>query len=118
MLLKAPTLNLPGSHNAVIDRVFYWLLKRDNYCMHEFEDDPIYEYAKSVMFQIMTVLYINGRTEAHVGAIMRLLGVDEEHARLHDDERIELDENFVKMAVALNMNELTSVQIPQGTTIH
>jgi hypothetical protein len=23
--------------------------------MHEFEDDPIYEYAKSVMFQIMTV---------------------------------------------------------------
>ena len=86
--------------------------------MLEFEDDPIYEYAKSVMFQLMTVLYINGRTEAHVGAIMRLLGVDEEHARLHDDERIELDENFVKMAVALNMNELTPVQIPQGTTIH
>ena len=86
--------------------------------MHQFEDDPIYEYAKSVMFQLMTVLYINGRTEAHVGAIMRLLGVDEEHARLHDDERIELDENFVKMAVALNMNELTPVQIPQGTTIH
>jgi hypothetical protein len=69
------------------------------------------------MFQIMTVLYINGRTEAHVGAIMRLLGVDEEHARLHDDERIELDENFVKMVTALNINEL-SVQIPQGTTIH
>ena len=86
--------------------------------MHEFDDDPIYQYAKSVMFQLMTVLYINGRTEAHVGAIMRLLGVDEEHARLHDDERIELDENFVKMAVALNMNERTPVQIPQGTTIH
>ena len=86
--------------------------------MHDSDDDLIYQYAKSVMFQLMTVLYINGRTEAHVGAIMRLLGVDEEHARLHDDERIELDENFVKMAVALNMNELTSVQIPQGTTIH
>jgi hypothetical protein len=53
-----------------------------------------------------------------VGAIMRLLGVDEEHARLHDDERIELDENFVKMVTALNINELASVQIPQGTTIH
>ena len=85
--------------------------------MHEFENDPIYEYAKSVMFQIMTVLYINVCTEAHVGAIMRLLGVDEEHARLHDDERIELDENFVKLATELNINEL-SVQIPQGTTIH
>jgi len=118
MLLKAPTPDTPGSYNAVIDRVFYWLLKRDNYYMHQFEDDPIYEYAKSVMFQIMTVLYINGRTEAHVGAIMRLLGVDEEHARLHDDERIELDENFARMAAELNMNELATVQIPQGTTIH
>jgi hypothetical protein len=43
--------------------------------MHEFEDDPVYNYAKNVMFQIMTVLYMNGRTEAHVGAIMR----SEEH---------------------------------------
>jgi hypothetical protein len=86
--------------------------------MHDFEDDPIYEYAKTVMFQIMTVLYMNGRKEAHVGAIMRLLGVDEDHARLHDDERIELDENFARMAAELNMHELVSAQIPQGTTIH
>jgi hypothetical protein len=53
-----------------------------------------------------------------VGAIMRLLGVDEDHARLHDDERIELDENFARMATELNMHELVSAQIPQGTTIH
>lgn len=86
--------------------------------MHEFENDPIYNYAKNVMFQIMTVLYMNGRTEAHVGAIMRLLGVDEDHARLHDDERIELDENFARLATALNMNELVSAQVPQGTIIH
>ena len=118
MQLRAPTLNQPSSNNAVIDRVFYWLLNRDNYCMHEFEDDPIYEYAKTVMFQIMAVLYMNGRTEAHVGAIMRLLGVDEDHARLHDDERIELDENFARLAAELNMSEFVSAQIPQGTTIH
>jgi len=118
MQLKAPTPDPAGSHNAVIDRVFYWPDNRDNYCMHDFEDDPIYEYAKTVMFQIMTVLYMNGRTEAHVGAIMRLLGVDEAHARLHDDERIELDENFARMAAELNMHELVSVQIPQGTIIH
>ena len=86
--------------------------------MQEFDDDPIYQYAKSVMFQIMTVLYMNGRKEAHVGAIMRLLGVDEEHARLHDEERIELDENFARLAAELNMTEFVSSQIPQGTTIH
>ena len=86
--------------------------------MHDFEDDPVYNYAKSVMFQIMTVLYMNGRKEAHVGAIMRLLGVDEDHAQLHDDERIELDENFARLAAKLNMNELVSAQVPQGTTIH
>jgi hypothetical protein len=49
---------------------------------------------------------------------MRLLGVDEEHARLHDDERIELDENFARLAAELNMTELVSAQVPQGTTIH
>ena len=86
--------------------------------MHDFENDPVYEYAQSMMFQIMTVLYINGRTEAHVGAIMRLLGVDEDRARLHDNERIELDENFAQLAAELNMNELAPVRIPQGTTIH
>jgi len=86
--------------------------------MHNFENDPVYEYAQSMMFQIMTVLYINGRTEAHVGALMRLLGVDEDRARLHDGERIELDENFARMAAELNMNEPAPVQIPQGITIH
>jgi hypothetical protein len=49
---------------------------------------------------------------------MRLLGVDEDRARLHDDERIELDENFARLAAELNMNELAPVRIPQGTTIH
>lgn len=76
MQLKAPTPNPAGSHNAVHDRVFYWLVNWDNYSMQEFDNDPIYNYAKTVMFQIMTVLYMNGRSEAHVGAIMRLLGVD------------------------------------------
>ena len=86
--------------------------------MQDFEDDPIYLYARNVMFQLMTVLYMNGTREAHVGAIMRLLGVDEERARLHDDERIELDENFARLAAELNMTEFVSAQIPLGTTIH
>jgi hypothetical protein len=49
---------------------------------------------------------------------MRLLGVDEDHARLHDDERIELDENFAQMIAKLNMSELVSAHVPQGTTLH
>lgn len=82
------------------------------------KNDLIYQYARDLMFQLMIVLYMNGQREAHVGAIMRLLGVDEDHARLHDDERIELDENFARIIAELNMTELVSAQIPQGTTLH
>ena len=52
------------------------------------------------MLEIMTVLWANGQTELHVGAVMRLLGVPEEHARLHDSERIDLTENFEELAQA------------------
>jgi len=86
--------------------------------MTDLKNDPVYEYARDLMFQLMIVLYMNGRREAHVGGIMRLLGVDEDHARLHDNERIELDENFARMVAELNIGELVSAQVPQGTTLH
>jgi len=86
--------------------------------MTDSKNDLIYQYARDLMFQLMIVLYINGQREAHVGAIMRLLGVDEDHARLHDDERIELDENFAQMIAKLNMSEQVSAHVPQGTTLH
>ena len=46
--------------------------------------------------QLMLVLYQQGITEIHTGGLMRLLGVPNEVSQDYDDERIFLDDNFVK----------------------
>jgi hypothetical protein len=46
--------------------------------------------------QLMLVLYEQGITEIHTGGLMRLLGVPNEVSQEYDDERIFLDDNFVK----------------------
>ena len=46
--------------------------------------------------QLMLVLYQQRITEIHTGGLMRLLGVPNEVSQEYDDERIILDDNFVK----------------------
>ena len=46
--------------------------------------------------QLLLVLYQQGITEIHTGGFMRLLGVPNEVSQEYDDERIILDDDFVK----------------------
>ena len=64
----------------------------------------------------MIVLYEHGIKEAHMGAMMRLLGVDDENAAKHDDESVVLDEKFGEMITKLN--KPVPLNIPSGTTFH
>ena len=82
------------------------------------EQDLIYDYVRQVMLEIMAVLWANGQTELHVGAMMRLIGVSEEHARAHDDERVEINEEFEQLAKDLNLLHLLHRKLPAGVTIH
>ena len=82
------------------------------------EADPLYEYVRTVMMEVMAVLYANGQKTVHVGALMRLLGVPESSAAEHDDERIDIDENFDEIARELNIQHLIGTRIPAGATIH
>jgi hypothetical protein len=82
------------------------------------EKDPLYQYVREFMLEIMAVLWANGQTELHVGAVMRLLGVPEEHARLHDDERIDLAENFEELAQSVGSTHVIQTGAPAGATIH
>lgn len=70
------------------------------------------------MAEVMAVLYSNGQKALHLGAMMRLIGVDEETASKYDDHRIDIDENFLKLASELNIEYLIRPKIPVGTTIH
>jgi hypothetical protein len=82
------------------------------------DDDPVYQYAKDMLLDIMAVLYANGRRTMHVGAAMRLMGVDDVTASRHDDERIEIEENFGEVVAQLNIAERLKPQVPKGAIIH
>ena len=82
------------------------------------ETDPLYEFVRTVMLEVMAVLYANGQRQLHVGAMMRLIGVDEERAAEHDDDRIDIDESFAELANDVNIKYLLQSRIPNGATIH
>jgi len=82
------------------------------------ETDPLYEFVRTVMLEVMAVLYANGQRQLHVGAMMRLIGVDEERAAMHDDDRIDIDESFAELANDVNIKYLLQSRIPDGATIH
>jgi len=68
------------------------------------------------MSDVMAVLYENNIRQIHMGAMMRLLGVDGKQASEHDDEIIELDEKFGVMLSELN--KIVPPEAPPGTTFH
>jgi hypothetical protein len=82
------------------------------------ENDPVFDFARGALLDIMAALYANGIKTMHVGAAMRMLGVDNTTASAHDHESIEIQENFGEIAATLNIAERLSPSIPDGTTIH
>ena len=74
--------------------------------------DKIHE----TMINLMAVLYDIGIRKIHTGAIMRLLGVENETAAEYDDSFIELDERFPVIFSQVNNTETTPP--PPGTTFH
>ena len=54
------------------------------------------------ILNLMVVLYDCGITEIHVGGIMRIMGIPDDKAQHHDDERLVLDHEFVKYVEQIN----------------
>ena len=82
------------------------------------ETDPVYEYVRQVMLEVMAVLWANGQKELHVGAMMRLIGVEEEYAQEHDGERVAINEEFERLLQDLKLDYLIQSRVPAGATIH
>ena len=66
------------------------------------ENLDIDQSIRMTILNLMVVLYDCGIEEVHVGAVMRLLGVPNDKAAEHDNERLVLDNNFVKYVEELN----------------
>lgn len=57
---------------------------------------------RSAIHNLILVLYEQGITEIHTGGLMRLLGVSDEVAREYDNERVIVDDKFVKYVEQIN----------------
>ena len=62
----------------------------------DFNDDDLEAEVRTIIMELMIVLYKHGITEVHMGGLLRLLGVKEETARESDDDRVVLDDKFNK----------------------
>lgn len=66
------------------------------------DDLNIDQAVRLAILNLCVVLHDCGITEVHVGGIMRILGVPDDLAQEHDDERIILDNKFVKYVDQIN----------------
>lgn len=76
------------------------------------DDDQVDRFVKILMADLMSVLHQHGIREIHIGAMMRLMGISDEVAAKHDNERVELSDDFAKY-----MKELNSPR-PADQTLH
>ena len=59
-------------------------------------DDELDQEIRLIIMELMIILHKHGIKEVHMGALMRLIGVDDELARECDQDRIELTEDYNK----------------------
>ena len=72
---------------------------------------------RELIIDICEVMHRRGFSVVSVGAIMRLVGVDEAQSRRHDDELFDLDsEEFVKLLERRRVPILPAV--PPDVTLH
>jgi len=76
-------------------------------------DDELDLEIKLIIMELMMVLHKHGIREVHMGALMRLIGVNDESASECDQDRIELTEEFARYIS--QMSDLTAAADSQQT---
>jgi hypothetical protein len=66
------------------------------------DDAELDQAIRLSILNLMVVLYDCGITEVHIGGVMRIMGVPNDKAQQHDDERLILNEEFVKYVEQIN----------------
>lgn len=84
--------------------------------MHD-QEDAADDLIKDVMLEIMAVLYDHGINEVSVGALMRVLGVETQHARKHDNDYLIIQDSITEF-LSTTKDSLEDLTIPPNTTIH
>ena len=59
-------------------------------------------HVRTLITDIMVVMYEHGIREVHIGGMMRMLGIDHVTAAAHDDEVVVLTDEFAKYVKQIN----------------
>lgn len=81
-----------------------------------FDDDQLESAIRELLIDLCEVMYQRGYEMVPVGAMMRMVGVGEDRARLHDGEYLALDDDFRAMLELRQQPKLK--EAPQGVTLH
>ena len=73
------------------------------------------EIIRIATMHLMLVLYREGISKIHMGGLMRVLGVPNETAAKHDNEEVEMDDDFAKYVE--QMTEFARSQ-PANQSLH
>jgi len=76
-------------------------------------DDELDQEIRLIIMELMIVLHKHGIKEVHMGALMRLIGVNDTLAEECDQDRIELTEDFSKYIN--EMVDLTAASVSNQT---
>ena len=66
------------------------------------EDLKVDQAIRLAILNLCVILHDCGISEVHVGGLMRILGVSDQHAQAHDDERLIIDDKFIKYVDQIN----------------
>lgn len=81
--------------------------------MPDSEEELADQLVKETMLEIMAVLYDHGITQVSVGALMRVLGVEAEQAKQHDEDYLVIQDSIKEFSFSES-----DLEIPPNTTIH
>ena len=80
------------------------------------DDDQLEAHIRELIVDLCEVLWQRGYTIVPVGAMMRLVGVENERAARHDDEYFALDADF--QAILESRKTPPAEPPPPGVTLH
>jgi hypothetical protein len=80
------------------------------------DDQQLEEHVRELIIDICEVLYLKGYEVVPIGAVMRLVGVGEDRAKLHDDQYLALDSEFE--IILQTRKEPPPESAPAGVTLH
>jgi hypothetical protein len=80
--------------------------------------DPLEDAVQDLIIDLCEILYKRGYRTVHIGAIMRLIGVEEARAAEHDNEIFSLDNDFELLLQAKQEEQNIPRTPPPGATLH